>query len=166
MTRHTRFFGKFRGKVVNSADPLSLGRVQAIVPDVTGSSLTEWAMPCFPVAGMCMVPAVGANVWIEFEKGDLDYPIWTGCFYIDEGEIPALDAALPGGSVITMETAGQNRIAISDLPGANGGVVLASASGATVIVNDTGIYITNGKGASLALTGPTVTINKGALSVT
>ncbi|GAA3903969.1 phage baseplate assembly protein V [Sphingomonas limnosediminicola] len=166
MTRRTRYFGKFRGKVFNSVDPLNLGRVQAIVPDVTGSNPTGWAMPCFPVAGMFMAPAVGANVWVEFEKGDLERPIWTGCFYADEAEVPVLDAPLPGGSVITMETAGQNRIAISDLPGANGGVILRSASGATVIVNDTGIYITNGKGASLTLTGPTVTINDGALSVT
>jgi uncharacterized protein involved in type VI secretion and phage assembly len=166
MTRRTHFLGKFRGKVVDSADPLNLGRVQAIVPDVTGPDQTGWAMPCFPLAGMFMTPPVGANVWIEFEKGDLDCPIWTGCFYAEEAEVPVLDAALPGGSAITMETAGQNRIAISDLPGESGGVMLRSASGATVILNDTGIYISNGQGASLVLTGPTITINDGALSVT
>ncbi len=43
--------------------------------------------------------------------------------------------------------------------------MLKSASGATLIVNDTGIYIQNGKGASLVLTGPSVTLNNGALSV-
>jgi len=44
--------------------------------------------------------------------------------------------------------------------------MLKSATGATLIVNDTGIYITNGKGAAITLVGPTVTINNGALTVT
>ena len=44
--------------------------------------------------------------------------------------------------------------------------MLKSASGATVIVNDTGIYLQNGKGASITLVGPSVTVNQGALVVT
>ena len=43
--------------------------------------------------------------------------------------------------------------------------MLKSATGATIIVNDTGIYIQNGKGASIVMTGPTVTVNQGALVV-
>ena len=64
-----------------------------------------------------------------------------------------------------MQTAGQNTVAISDLPGPVGGIILKSLTGASIIVNDTGIYIQNGKGASLVLTGPTVTVNNGALVV-
>ena len=41
--------------------------------------------------------------------------------------------------------------------------MLKSTTGATIIVNDTGIYIQNGKGASIVMAGPTVTINAGAL---
>jgi hypothetical protein len=59
----------------------------------------------------------------------------------------------------------QNSIVISDLPGPTGGIMLKSTTGATIIVNDTGIYIQNGKGASLVMAGPTVTINNGALVV-
>ena len=44
--------------------------------------------------------------------------------------------------------------------------MLKSTTGATIIVNDTGIYIQNGKGASIVMAGPTVTINDGALVVT
>jgi hypothetical protein len=44
-------------------------------------------------------------------------------------------------------------------------VVLRSTNGASISINDSGITIQNGKGASIALVGPTVTINQGALVV-
>ncbi len=55
--------------------------------------------------------------------------------------------APPAIPAITMQTALQNGIIISDVPGPTGGIMLKSATGATLIVNDTGIYIQNGKGA-------------------
>jgi hypothetical protein len=67
---------------------------------------------------------------------------------------------------IVLSTSLQNTIAISDLPGPAGGIILKSTTGAALIVNDTGIYIQNGKGASVTLSGPTVDINNGALSIT
>jgi hypothetical protein len=54
---------------------------------------------------------------------------------------------------------------VSDLPGPTGGILLKSTTGAFIMVNDTGIYIQNGKGASVTLIGPTVTINEGALTI-
>ena len=66
---------------------------------------------------------------------------------------------------ITLQTTLQNGITISDLPGPTGGIMLKSATGATLIVNDTGIYIQNGKGAMITLIGPAVTVNNGALAV-
>ncbi|MDX6712403.1 MAG: hypothetical protein QOH96_3419, partial [Blastocatellia bacterium] len=59
----------------------------------------------------------------------------------------------------------QNTMVISDLPGPTGGIMLKSTTGATLIVNDTGIYIQNGKGASIIMVGPTVTINNGAMTI-
>jgi hypothetical protein len=79
---------------------------------------------------------------------------------------PLAHAGLPISPNIVIQTAGQNSLVISDLPGPTGGLMLKSATGATIIVNDTGIYIQNGKGASLIMTGPTVTINNGALVIT
>jgi hypothetical protein len=64
-----------------------------------------------------------------------------------------------------LQSALQNTLVISDLPGPTGGIMLKSPTGASIIVNDTGIYIQNGKGASLTLVGPAVTVNNGALSV-
>ena len=72
----------------------------------------------------------------------------------------------PASPNIVLQTTLQNSIVVSDLPGPTGGIMLKSTTGATIIVNDTGIYIQNGKGASIVMTGPTVTINTGALVVT
>ena len=83
-----RFYGKYRGKVTANADPDARGRLQVTVSRFP--ALKEaWALPCAPYAGpqvgLYTVPPVGANVWIEFEGGLLDSPIWSGCFWgIDE----------------------------------------------------------------------------------
>ena len=165
-----KFFGKYRGTVLQNIDPMQLGRIQVIVPDVSGLLPTSWAMPCFPITGKQMgaywVPQIGSGGWVEFEQGNPDYPIWVGGFYGMAAEVPAL--ALAGNPVspsILLQTSLQNCLVISDLPGPTGGIMLKSATGSTLIVNDTGIYIQNGKGASLTLVGPTTDINTSALTV-
>lgn len=88
-------FGKYRGKVENNVDPLSLGRLQVSCPAVLGEGTLSWALPCTPFAGpgvgLFVLPPRGANVWVEFEGGDPDYPIWGGCFW-GAGEVPASPA--------------------------------------------------------------------------
>ncbi len=165
-----RFYGKYRGVVLNNVDPMQQGRLQIQVPDVAGLVPTSWAMPCVPLAGlqngMMALPIIGSGVWVEFEQGNPDHPIWVGCFWGSAAEVPALALATPPGlPAITFQTPLQNGMTISDLPGPTGGIMLKSATGATLIVNDTGIYIQNGKGAMLTMVGPTVTINNGALTV-
>lgn len=84
-------FGKYRGQVWNNIDPLGLARIQVTVAQFTGIKL-NWAMPCLPWAGdgegFYAVPSIGANVWIEFEGGDLNYPVWTGCFWEVKQTVP------------------------------------------------------------------------------
>ena len=86
---------------VNNVDPMQIGRIQAIVPDVSGVVPTSWAMPCVPVAGIntgvFTVPPIGSGVWIEFEQGDPDYPIWVGGFWGTAAEVPVLAHAVPPG---------------------------------------------------------------------
>jgi len=164
-----KYYGKFRATVLNNVDPMKMGRIQAMVPDVSNYVPTSWAMPCLPVAGVqagiFTVPPIGAGVWIEFEQGDPDHPIWVGG-YFSAADVPALAQTVqPPLMGITLQTTAQNTIMVSDLPGPTGGIMLKSTTGATIIVNDTGIYIQNGKGASIIMTGPTVTINNGALVV-
>ena len=171
MNENQKYYDKFRGTVINNIDPLQIGRLQVQVPDVAGLVPTSWAMPCFQTTGKqmgaYMIPQIGAGVWIEFEQGDSDYPIWSGSWYGSAAEVPSLAlAGNPASPNILLQTGLQNAFVISDLPGPTGGIMLKSTTGASIIVNDTGIYIQNGKGASLIMTGPTVTINNGALVVT
>lgn len=174
MTDNNNLIGKFRGTVVNNVDPELRGRLLLNVPDALGLVPSTWAEPCTPLAGptgppmgVYMVPPIGAGVWVEFERGDIDHPIWVGCRWGASSDVPTLaHAGLPVSPNIVLQTAGQNALVISDLPGPTGGIMLKSLTGASIIVNDTGIYIQNGKGASLIMTGPTVTVNNGALVVT
>lgn len=173
MTSSQQYFGKYRGTVINNVDPMQMGRIQAMVPDVSGLVPTSWAMPCMPFgginAGMFAVPIIGAGVWIEFEQGDPDYPIWVGTYWGSSAELPmlALTAPAPIPAMI-MQTPLNNGLVISDAGGPMGvgGITLQTATGAMIAINEIGITITNGKGATITLTGPTVDINLGALTIT
>lgn len=167
-----KFFGKYRGIVVLNTDPESRGRIQAQVPAVTGIALTSWALPCFPSAGIqsgfFTVPPVGAGVWIEFEGGNIDAPIWSGCFYATGLEVPAVavPAVPPAMGCFVLQTQNQTTLMVSDAPGPAGGVLLKTALGAAISISDVGITITNGQGAIISLIGPTVSINGTALTIT
>ncbi len=165
-----RFYGKYRGMVLNNIDPMQQGRLLLQVPDVANLIPTTWAMPCVPIAGiqngMFALPIIGSGVWVEFEQGNPEFPIWVGCFWGSAAEVPALARATPPPlPSITFQTPLQNGITISDMPGPTGGIMLKSTTGATLIVHDTGIYIQNGKGAAITLIGPAIDFNAGALTV-
>ena len=166
----TELYGKYRGTVVNNIDPLQTARIQVMVSDVAGFVPGTWAMPCLPMAGInsgvFTVPMIGSGVWIEFERGDPDYPVWTGGYWGSAAETPVLSHAVPPGiSGITIQTALKNGLVISDLPGPTGGILIQTTTGAMISVSDVGIIISNGKGAIINMTGPTVDINLGALTV-
>jgi len=172
-TTEKKFYGKYKATVFNNVDPEFRGRLMCIVPDVLGVVPSTWCECCAPLAGptgppmgVYMVPPIGAGVWVEFQLGDPDMPIWSGCRFAIGNPPPLAFAGLPISPNIVLQTAGQNAIIISDLPGPTGGIMLKSALGATLIVNDTGIYIQDGKGAMITLIGPTVNVNTGALTVT
>ena len=166
----SEYFGKYRGKVVNNVDPEQRGRIQVMVPSVFGDVTLNWAMPSVPYAGMqaglFAIPPPQANVWIEFEGGNPEYPIWGGCFW-GLGETPAMALATPTPIPhFVVQTTGQTVLMLSDAPGPTGGILLKTTTGAMIMINDTGITISNGKGAIIQMTGPTVTINGPAFAVT
>lgn len=178
MSEGPRYYGLYRATVANNIDPLQRGRIQVIASDATGIVPTTWCEPCMPMAGIQQgiytVPIIGSGVWIQFENGDPDQPVWMGGWWGSAAEVPVL--ALAGNPVmpnIVLQTTLQNAIMISDVPGPTGGILLKSMTGATIMVNDVGITIQNGKGASITLVGPAiniigspVTVNAGALVVT
>jgi Type VI secretion system/phage-baseplate injector OB domain len=96
-----RFYGKYRGIVADIDDPEGLARLRATVPAVLGDKLSPWALPCAPYAGPDVgfhaVPPVGAAVWIEFEAGDPNLPIWTGGWWA-RGDIPSDEAGTVAGT--------------------------------------------------------------------
>ena len=164
------YFGKYRGTVTNNVDPEKKGRILATVPAVEGVVPTSWAMPCLPSAGRQMgfytVPPIGAGVWIEYEGGNVEKPIWTGCYYASAAEVPALALPAIGVDCFVVQTTSQTTLLVSDVPGPTGGILLKTKTGAMIAINETGITISNGQGATLTMTGPTVSINAGALTVT
>jgi uncharacterized protein involved in type VI secretion and phage assembly len=163
------FFGKFRGVVTDNLDPLMIGRVRARVPDIMGDRPSGWALPCAPFGGDGMgffaVPKVGAGVWIEFEHGDPDYPIWVGCWWGNASEMPpTLLTPPPPSKKVMLRTEAGHSIVIDDTPGV-GGITLETATGQKLALTATGVEIDDGMGATITLQGPQVSLNNGALEV-
>lgn len=162
-----RHWGKYRGTVVANQDVPPSGRLLVSVPGIL--TVPGWAMPCVPVAtlamggGAFMRPAVGSNVWVEFERGDPDKPIWVGCFW-GEADLPRMAkeySAVPLVQAITIEslTAG---ISIGEIPIPGGGttpgnVNIVAGSGAVAVALTPG---------SLSITAPAVTITAPTVTIT
>lgn len=159
-------FGKYRGQVENNVDPMQMGRLQVSAPAVLGDGRLSWAMPCVPYAGpqvgFFALPPVGANVWVEFEGGDTDYPIWSGCFW-GAGELP-----MPALAQIKFLRTDGVKLTCSDLPGAGGFTLEVGPpvvpTPLKLVLDATGIALTNGA-SSVKLSPVSVSLNNGALEV-
>ena len=103
-------WGKYRGVVVNNIDPLVQGRIQVSLSDAGALiPLSSWATPCLPFSGiqsgLFTVPPIGAGVWVEFEQGDLERPVWVGGYWGSTAEVPVLSKlAPPGIPSVTLQT--------------------------------------------------------------
>jgi uncharacterized protein involved in type VI secretion and phage assembly len=161
------FYGKYRGIVTNNRDPEQLGRIRARVPDVMGDNESGWALPCAAFGGSSMgffsLPDEGAGVWIEFEQGDPEYPIWSGCWWGSRDQMPAVLQSLPEEKVL-IKTKGGHTLLLNDSQGQEG-ITLETSGGQKIVLSSQSIEINNGNGASLKLTGNQVSINDGALEV-
>lgn len=164
MSRNTQFIGKYRGTVSDNQDPNGQGRLRVSVPDVYGTEDSGWAMPAFPYAGpqvgLYLIPPTGALVWVEFEHGDSEYPIWTGCFWGSRLEVP-MAASGPDKKVLKTDNV---TITIDDATG-SGGITIETITGMKIVMDTTAIELTTGQGASVKLTAATVSVNSGALEV-
>ena len=154
-----RFYGKYRGSVTDVEDG-GRGRIKAKVPAVLGDQATGWCDPCVPYAGdqvgFAFLPEVGAGVWIEFEGGDVSYPIWSGCYW-REGELPS-DA---GAKKKLIQTKAGHQILLDDDAES---VTITDSNGNTITLDSSGIALERGSG-KLEITTSKVTVNDGALEV-
>ncbi len=170
MSTGARYYGKYRATVMNNVDPMMQGRIMVQLADRYGLFPSTWAMPSFPLAalgsGVVALPPIASQVWVEFEAGDPDYPIWTGAFWSDPAGFPplALVGATPATPNIHLQTTTGVSITLSDNPAQN--VLIKTLTGAMVMIGAAGITIMNGQGASIAMVGPSVVINNGALTIT
>lgn len=174
--RNGQFPGIYRGTVTFNADPNFRGRLMLSIPDVASFVPTTWAEPCTVLAGppgpgmgVYAVPPQGTGVWVMFEQGNVNKPVWLGCRFDTSADAPAMaKLGNPADPNIVLQSLLQNMVMVSDMPPTpvTGGIVLKSATGAMLVVNDSGIYLDNGKGASIYLVGPTITFNKVAMTIT
>jgi uncharacterized protein involved in type VI secretion and phage assembly len=153
------YFGKYRGQVTDNSDPSDLGRVKAKVPRVLGDEETGWALPAFAYGGASeqgffAVPDVGAGVWIEFEGGDLSYPIWSGTWYTS-GDIP--ESAKPGKKVL--KTKSGHKIVLDD---DGGSLEITDSNGNTIKMESSDITITAGQATKIVIDAPQIELVDGA----
>jgi len=152
-----RFYGKYRG-TVTQVDAGTM-RIKAKVPAVYGETESGWAMPCVPYAGdsvgFAFLPEVDAAVWIEFEGGNVSFPIWTGGFWLT-GQAPS-DAAAAVKVIVTK----QHKLLLDD---DQGSITIEDSNGNTVTLDSSGITLTRG-GQSVQLSDSEVNVNNGALEV-
>jgi len=160
-----QFFGKYAGTVDQNIDPNGKGRLLVKVPAVFTEG-TVWATPCVPYAGSNVgffaMPPVGANIWVEFEAGDPNSPIWSGCYWKDDNTAPV--AFSPLADKKKMLKTDSCTLTLDDTPG-TGGISIEYGQ-LKIEIKTQGIEIDNGQGAKISLTGPKVTINNGALEIT
>jgi hypothetical protein len=76
MMSKPQYFGLYRGAVTSTADPANRHRVQVTVPFI--GIVGAWALPCVPYGKSVVAPPVGEVVWIMFEQGDANSPVWLG----------------------------------------------------------------------------------------
>jgi len=153
-----RFFGKYRGSVTD-VDESTL-RIKAKVPAVLGDQTTGWCMPCVPYAGdsvgMAFLPEVGSGVWIEFEGGDVSYPIWVGCYW-REGEIPS-DAKPDVKAIVTKQG---SKVLLDD---SGQTITITDGSSNKVTLGSDGITLERGS-STVQVSDSSVSVNDGALEV-
>lgn len=162
MNGEGRFYGKFRGVVSDNGDPSNLGRIRARVVDVFGEEESGWAMPSVPYAGsqvgLFLIPPTNASVWIEFEHGNPDYPIWTGCFWA-ENEVPVSPASADKKVLKT----GAGTITLDDTQGSNS-ITIETTNSLKIKMDQQGIEISNGS-QKIMISTSSVSVNDGALEV-
>lgn len=156
------FYGKYRGVVSDNSDPNNLGRIRAKVADVYGDEESGWAMPSVPYAGssvgLFLIPPTNASVWFEFEHGNPDYPIWTGCFWADN-EVPVSPASADKKVLKT----GAGTITLDDTQGSNS-ITIETTNSLKIKMDQQGIEISNGS-QKIMISSSSVSVDDGALEV-
>lgn len=154
------YFGKYRGIVTDVGDPNNQCRIRATVPAVLGDHACGWALPAAPFAGdghgVVMLPKVGSGVWIEFEAGRLDNPIWSGAWWAS-GERPN-----PQGAAVRVIVSEHGHKAILDDEADE--LKLVHGSGPAIKITATEIVLTCGA-CEIKISNQDISLNNGLIKV-
>ncbi len=174
-----RYYGKYRGLVTDNQDRDSLGRVKAKVPRLLADVELGWALPCAPYGGssdqgLFNIPDTGASVWIEFEGGDLAYPIWCGTWWGD-GEVP--ESATPDQKVF--KTSSGHKVVFDDQAGSvvltdsnsnvmtldSNGMKFADSNSNTVTMDSSGIKLEDANGNTFTMDSSGITLKGSTINI-
>ena len=114
-------YGKYRAFVTDNKDPQKRGRLKLLVPSVLNEEETDWALPCVPFGGLAdqgvfMIPEVDAQLWVEFEEGNINCPIWIGTFWPENTNVPK-EASQEEPTTRLIKTPGGHLVQFDDKPG-------------------------------------------------
>lgn len=141
-----KFYGEYRAKVIDNKDPKMLGRIKVECPSVYGEGIeSPWCFGKFPTAGknhgFFMIPSIGDYVWITFEKGSSDYPVWNGSPYTTE--ISQRIKKLSNGkerkqpNIVAIISPAGHQIVLDEDP-VNSTVTIQHKSGSKIVMNANG----------------------------
>lgn len=164
-----RYYGKYRAFVHDNADPENRGRLRLKIPEILGNDvISGWALPCTPYGGAAnqgffFIPENEAGVWVEFESGLLEYPIWVGTYWCkpgDASEVPSpgdeqspptrkIIRTLKGNSIEMEDKDSEEVFVIKYYDGSKentvtmdaSGIVITDANDNTITMDDNGIII-------------------------
>lgn len=102
-----RYYGIYPAQVIDNQDSENRGRIRAICPAVGILSKDKlpagwWALPCMPGLGMDPVtkqatgtfypPDVGSTVWLQFQHGSPEFPVYMGGYLVANKASDTFDA--------------------------------------------------------------------------
>lgn len=166
-SRHVgRYYGKYRATVLDNSDKEHRGLLSVEVPDVYGAGVAVTAEACLPY-GQYFVPPKGANVWVEFEAGDAERPLWVGVALTKAEQTKVKPDSVKithtGDAVISIDDDGS--VLLSSPAGsylhmdaANESTTLAEGHSNFLAMGESGVSIMNKDGAVVNVTKDTVHI--------
>ncbi|TET46792.1 hypothetical protein E3J59_02730 [Candidatus Aerophobetes bacterium] len=169
-----RYYGKYKGIVIDNDDPEKLGRLRVKIPSVLGENVVSgWSMPCVPYGGandqgFFFIPEKDAGVWIEFEEGDLEFPIWVGTFWTKPGgatEVPKPGDIQSPPSRKIIRTVKENSIELEDKDNEEAIIITEKTNGNKITMNSNGIIVEDGNSNKIELTSSGVTITSSKIKI-